>query len=162
MIRPVLILGAEARVSVPLARSLQAHEIPVHVASLSADEPWLFSRAIRSFTRLPHLSEAPEETLEALSRLIVSKQIDMVIPTSDTTLTALLHDYDHLRNLAHLACPPPTVACRVLNKHITLERAAQIGVPVPRSYTMSGLDELNRLGERMQFPIVCKPGSKTK
>jgi hypothetical protein len=28
MIRPVLILGSEARVSVPLARSLQAHEIP--------------------------------------------------------------------------------------------------------------------------------------
>jgi protein-tyrosine-phosphatase/predicted ATP-grasp superfamily ATP-dependent carboligase len=162
MIRPVLILGAEPRVSVPLARSLQAHEIPVHVASLSADEPWLFSRAIRSFTRLPSLIEAPEETLEALSRLIVSKQIDMVIPTSDTTLTALLHDYDHLRKLAHLACPPPAVACRVLNKHITLDKAMQIGVPVPRSYTISGLDELNQLGERMQFPIVCKPGSKTK
>lgn len=161
MIRPVLILGAEPRVSVPLARSLQAHDIPVHVASLSADEPWLSSRAIRSFTRLPNLSEAPEEILGALSQLIVSEQIDMVIPTSDSTLTALIQNYDHLRNLAHLACPPPAVACRVLNKHFTLDRAKQIGVPIPRSYAISSRGELDRLEERVKFPIVCKPRSKT-
>jgi protein-tyrosine-phosphatase/predicted ATP-grasp superfamily ATP-dependent carboligase len=161
MIRPVLILGAEPRVSVPLARSLQVHDIPVHVASLSADEPRLSSRAIRAFTRLPNLSEAQKETLDALSQLIVSQHIDMVIPTSDTTLTALLHDYDHLRNLAHLACPPPAVACRVLNKHITLDRAKQIGVPIPKSYDVSDLRDLNRLETVMKFPIVCKPRSKT-
>jgi len=160
MIRPVLILGAEPRVSVPLARSLQAHDIPVHVASLSADEPRLSSRAIRSFTRLPNLSEAPEETRDALSQLIVSEHIDMVIPTSDTTLTALFHDYDHLRDLAHLACPSPAVACRVLNKHITLDLAKEIGVPIPRSYAISGLGDLDRLEESMKFPIVCKPRSK--
>ena len=132
MIHPVLILGAEPRVSVPLARSLQTHDIPVHVASLSHDEPWLVSRAICSFTRLPDFNEAPEESLSALSRLIVSKHINLIIPTSDSTLTALLHDYDHLQELAHLACPSPTVAGRVLNKQITLDTAKQIGVPFRR------------------------------
>ena len=161
MIHPVLILGAEPRVSVPLARSLQRHHIPVHVASLSRDEPWLSSRAIRSFTRVPEFSEAPDDSLRALSRLIVSKHIDMVIPTSDSTLTALLHDYDHLRELAHLACPPPLVAHRVLNKQMTLDVAKQIGVPVPRSYVISGPGGVKPLEERMTFPIVCKPQSKT-
>ena len=161
MTHPVLILGAEPRVSVPLARSLHAHDIPVHAASLSSDEPWLSSRAIRSFTRLPDLSEAPEESLSALSRIIVAKHVDLVIPTSDSTLTALLHDYDHLQELTHLACPPPAVASRVLNKHITLDTAKQIGVPVPRSYTVSDPGELDRLEALMTFPIVCKPRSKT-
>ena len=161
MIHPALILGAEPRVSVPLARSLQAHDIPVEVASLSRDEPWLSSRAIRSFTRLPDFSEAPEESLSVLSRLIVSTHSDLVIPTSDSTLTALLHDYDHLQELAHLACPPPAVANRVLNKQITLDTAKQIGVPVPQSYAISDPGELDRFEELMTFPIVCKPRSKT-
>jgi len=161
MIHPVLILGAEPRVSVPLARSLQTHDIPVHAASLSHDEPWLASRAICSFTRLPDFSEAPDESLSALSQLIASKHIDLIIPTSDSTLTALLHDYDHLQKLAHLACPSPAVARRVLNKQITLDTAKEIGVPVPTSYAVSDPGELDGLEEQMTFPIVCKPWSKT-
>ena len=71
MKRPVLILGSVPRITVPIARSLHAHGVPVEVASFSAVEvpPW--SRAVSDFIRLPGSGEDHLPSIvEALTRLI--------------------------------------------------------------------------------------------
>ena len=84
--KPVLILGVEPRITVPVARSLQRIGVPVGVASLSAHDPTLQSRAIFQFRRLPSSETSSADFVMALSGLIREYGFEMLIPTTDGAL----------------------------------------------------------------------------
>ena len=159
---PVLILGVEPRITVPIARSLYRHGILVDVASLSSAEPAPRSRAVREFIRLPQFSDSSPRFIEALNTLISKRHHDMLIPVTDAALAAVSEHDEALRKLLHLACPPPPVVQRVLNKSLTLEIAEHSGIRVPGTYQAANLHELQQLAPRLQFPVVAKPFHKSK
>lgn len=158
--QPVLVLGVEPRISVPIARSLHRHHIPVMVAALSAQEPRISSRAITHFVRLPSYCETPDHFVDALSSLIHESNVDMLIPATDAALSAISSHYNHLSELTHVACPPPLVVDRVLNKQTTLEIAQRCGIRVPREYLISEAANLEEIADSLSFPVVAKPRSK--
>jgi len=157
MTEAVLVLGAEPRVTVTIARSLDRRGILVHVAALAERERTLPSRAIRSFTRLP---AEPGAFLDALSRLLREETIDYLIPATDTALAAVSQHDAALRELVRVACPPPQIVKRVLDKDLTLELAARAGIPVPKSHEVADLAALEALRGTLRFPLVAKPRSK--
>jgi protein-tyrosine-phosphatase/predicted ATP-grasp superfamily ATP-dependent carboligase len=160
--KPVLVLGEEPRVAITIARSLHRRGIPVDVAAISPSEPALASRAIRRFVRLPSYRHEPDLFNAALLDLIEAGGHDMLIPSSDGALAALAALHTPLSALLHVGCPPPHIVNRVLDKDITLETAARIGVPTPETYRMTGGSELDERGGSWRFPIVAKPRNKTK
>jgi predicted ATP-grasp superfamily ATP-dependent carboligase len=160
MKRPVLILGIEPRITIPIARSLYRYGVPVETASLSDTEPFLRSRSVRKSTRLPDPSNSSFP--DSLTRLISSQQFDMLIPATDAALAAISAHDEHLRALLHVACPPPQVVQRVLNKSLTLEIAQKCGIRVPQSYRIRTLAELEAMSNSLQFPLVAKPYHKSK
>jgi predicted ATP-grasp superfamily ATP-dependent carboligase/protein-tyrosine-phosphatase len=162
MRRPVLVLGSEPRIVVNIARSLHRRGIPVDVAALSPDTPTVSSRAIRKFIHLPDHQTAPRQFITELSALITSEQFDMLIPSSDTALTIVAEHYDELSKLLHVGCPAPHVVKRVLDKDLTLDVAAQHGIAIPETYPVETRDELDTLREKLSFPLIAKPRSKTK
>ncbi|MGD0508496.1 MAG: hypothetical protein ABSA27_11910, partial [Terriglobales bacterium] len=81
--QPVLILGVEPRITVPIARSLHRLGVPVAVASLSERDLSLHSRAIFRFLRLPTYAESPSGFVTALSAFIRERGVDMLIPATD-------------------------------------------------------------------------------
>ena len=159
--RPVLILGAEPRVAVPIARSLAGHGIPVDVAALSMRAPGLRSRAIRTVLRLPNHSDRPADFIDTLSRYIDRERVDMLMPTSDTALALVAQHYERLTSLLHLACPPPEVIHRVLDKDQTLDVARRCGIEVPATCLMAASSDVDEIVARLRFPVVVKARSKT-
>src|SRR3984885_5393428 len=163
MKRPVLILGSVPRITIPIARSLHAHDVPVEVASFSAVEPPPWSRAVADFNRLPLSTEEDSSPalLESLTRLISKRGYDMLIPANDTALAFIsLHD-ERLRESLYVACPPARVVQRVLNKSVTLEVARGAGIPTPSTYRISNSGELEALSSQLRFPVVAKPCDKS-
>jgi len=158
--RPVLILGAAPRISVPVARSLHRHGIPVDIASLQPEEPSLRSRAVRNFHRLPALQHDPAAFTDALLSLIRKEQFDWILPASDPALAALSDLYDELRPLLHVGCPPPHAVQRVLNKSLTMEAAQRCGIRVPLTCSISTAAELDSAMPSLRFPVVVKPEAK--
>jgi len=158
--RPVLILGAEPRAVVPIARSLHRRGIPVDVAGLSPAEPRLSSRAIRSFIRLPSHERPPHEFIAALTALIRAKQYDMLIPWGDTALALIAQHYGHLSTLLHVGCPPPHIVHLVLDKMPTLEAAQRCGIAIPATHFVSDMAELEALQSKLRFPMIAKPRDK--
>jgi len=161
MRRPILIVGAEPRITIPIARSLHGHGIPVDVASLSASEPHLRSRAVSNFVRLPGAAAESPRFVEELTRRISQRAYDMLIPATDAALAILSYYSAALRELLHVACPPPNVVERVLNKSLTLEFAQAAGIRMPETYHVSGLSELDALSGQIRFPVVAKPAHKS-
>lgn len=84
----------------------------------------------------------------------------MLIPTDDQTLTAMMENYDELKNLVHVACPPPHITRQVLNKSETLSIAGRCGIRVPNSTVISNSAQLFDLVGSFAFPWILKPAEK--
>ncbi len=167
MKRPVLIVGSVPRITIPIARSLHGHGVPVEVASFSAVEAPPWSRAVSDFIRLPTSHDRTDEDnqssalLESLTGLISQRRYDMLIPANDPAL-ALISQHDGLlRELLYVACPPPPVVQKVLDKSLTLDIARKAGIPTPSTYRVSNPAELEALSSQLRFPVVAKPYQKS-
>ena len=158
--KPVLIMGVEPRITIPVARSLHRLGVPVFVASLSSADSVVHSRAVAGFFRLPDPVEKPGHFLNVLSGKVNATGADMLIPVTDGALAAVSSHYETLNPLLHLACPPPEVVNRVLNKEATLRIAQSAGVCVPREYVVLGGASPDIIRE-MAFPVIAKPRQKS-
>ena len=156
-----LIIGATPRVTVTIARCLNQQGITVHGATLVANSPWTRSRALRSFTRLPPIDQnSGENFYNALIQLIDRYNIDTLIPTGDEVLSALAQFEQPLRQCVKLACPPAAVFRQVLDKSITFQYAAALGIPLPRTVTIHSVADLEQLDPEFCFPAIVKPANK--
>jgi predicted ATP-grasp superfamily ATP-dependent carboligase len=161
MKKPVLILGMVPRITTPVARSLARHGIAVDVATFSTIERNIGSRAIRNFWQVPNPEISSPAFVDALRTVIRQNQHDMLIPANDLALSAIVEHYDSFKNLVHIACPPPEITRRVLDKSQTLEAARRCGIRVPRTFLVSSSAELSEIARDLNFPIVLKPSEKT-
>lgn len=172
MKRPVLIVGSTPRITIPIARSLHGQGVPVEVASFSAVEPPPWSRAVSDFIRLPTFHDRRDHDrteednrsptiVESLTELILQRRYDMLIPANDTALVLVSQHDARLRELLYVACPPPQVVQRVLDKSLTLEIARKAGIPVPSTYRVSSASELEAISSQLRFPVVAKPYHKS-
>jgi predicted ATP-grasp superfamily ATP-dependent carboligase len=159
--RPVLILGMEPRITIPVARSLRRYGVPVEVASLSLTDPAPRSRCISHFVRLAEFSQSSSGFCDALLRLISERGYDMIMPVTDAALAAVSEQDDRLRSQIIVGCPARAIVQRVLNKAMTLEIAQKCGIRVPRSYRITNLQDLQQLADRLEFPVVAKPYHKS-
>lgn len=159
MIRPVLLLGSEPRIVLPIARCLHERGIPVAMADFGAAGPAARSRAITHILRLP---SPPNLFLSALDDAIGKNQYDLLIPTSDSTLLAVSAVYEPLQQRLQICSPPPAIVDLVLDKNKTLSLAQELGIAVPKSYSLPTLAHLKHGLEQISFPLVAKPSFKNK
>lgn len=160
--RPVLILGTEPRVAVPVARSLHRLGVPVDVAGLGDEGHRLRSRAIRSQHRLPGDVRRPWVFEAALRDLVTVHGHDMVVPITDTALCLIAAAYEPLSGRVRMGCPPPEVVRRVLDKDVTLEHAQALEIPIPATHLVPDLAALQALRGGLRFPALVKDRSKTR
>jgi protein-tyrosine-phosphatase/predicted ATP-grasp superfamily ATP-dependent carboligase len=160
MARPVLVFNAVSHVVVAVARSLDRHGIPVTFASVDGAGRPPASRAIRDSVSLPYYREASEEFIDTLCRAIQTGGHDMLIPCSDPGLAFVLEHYNRLSSLLHVSCPPPAVVRSVLDKGQTIQAARACGILTPATCDLPNLAAVERLGNRLRFPIIAKPLSK--
>lgn len=162
MARPVLILGAQPRMVVAIARALARHRIPVLVAAISYWEYRIPSRAIYRFVSLPDYEAVPSSFVEALDALLESENVEVLIPASDEALKAIAPHYVWLASRVRVSSPAPSIVENVLDKARTQEIAAQCGIPIPATYTLPDLDALEENSGNLRFPLLAKPASKAE
>src|SRR5437773_3807982 len=160
MKRPVLVLGAIPRLTLAIARSLRRHHIPVEVVMASSHEGQLRSTAVDECWRVPDTERDPEEFVRALARITERRQADMLIPANDTAFAPLIRNYQALADLLMLACPPPPIADRVLDKNLTLAAARECGIPVPETFVVSSSSQAEEAAGQLRFPLIAKPQKK--
>jgi predicted ATP-grasp superfamily ATP-dependent carboligase len=155
-----LIIGVEPRITVPIARSLHDHGVPVVVAALSAHEQKISSRSVSRFVRLASPEISREQFLEQIRSLVRNEQVGVLIPATDAALAAVSSQFHALSEILHVMCPPPHVVERVLNKQSTLDIARSLGIRIPQEYQIRSRAQLESLRGGLRFPIVAKPLNK--
>lgn len=84
----------------------------------------------------------------------------MLIPTDDQMLLALGEHYVELKDCAYIACPPPEIGWRILDKAATLHVAQKCGLSIPKTRVVLNSAQLFELRSRFAFPWVLKPARK--
>lgn len=145
---------------VPIARSLHRHGISVDVASFNSAEPAVTSSSIRDSGYLPSPDVDPVGFVDEVGKTLRKNNHDMLIPADDQALMALTRHYDRLKNLTHIACPPADITNLVLDKSLTLKKARECGIQIPKTKVISNSSQLSELFSTFAFPWVLKPAKK--
>ncbi len=143
-----------------IARSLGRRGVDVFVLD---DERSVsrYSRYVRGSAKVPDLRDE-RATVDALLHLSKRHGLEgwVVFPTREETVAALSRHRDTL--IAHYRVPTPSwdVIKWAWDKRNTYSRAGELGIPVPRTWTVRGLEELRSIdGEP---PFVLKPAIKER
>ena len=152
----VLVLDADMVPALTISRSLSHRNCVVDVASDTINPLIRYSNSVNAVFQYPDPLAVPELFVQWLLEHTRNTYYDLVIPVTERSLVALS---EHRGLLSHIRLAMPGPACLevALDKAKTLALAAEIGVPLPHSITVSRLDELVDLRQSLKFPLVLKP-----
>ena len=156
MVKPVIILSCHT-VGLGLVRAFGKMGLPVIVAHYSKGDMGQVSKFVKEIISSPHPGKSPEGFLQSLLECGKRYPGSLLVPADDETLHVVSRNKKNLSQRFTVACTDWEVTELFLDKRNTYRLASLAGVPVPRTYVPSSLDEVSRLGREMEFPCLVKP-----
>lgn len=143
-----------------IVRSLGRHGIRSLVID---DEPSIarYSRYTGRALRVPDLRDAGatvDTVLDLGRRLGLYGWV--LYPTRDEIVAAFSHERESLAQIFRVPTPGWDTVRWAWDKRLTYQRASELGIPTPRTWYASDLDELKSL--ELEFPVVLKPAIKER
>ena len=155
----VLVLGVDDRSALTVIRSLGRKGIVVHQGTDANDSVASYSKYVKRVIEFPKVGQEPDLWLQKLEKLLRSESYDLVIPTADNYLVQIVHNREKLEKLATLAIPDDRGFEYTYKKSKTLELAESLGVPIPKSFEVVDIKQLDAVCEVFRFPVIVKPVS---
>jgi predicted ATP-grasp superfamily ATP-dependent carboligase len=121
-----------------------------------------FSAGFRSrYTghRLLHPTAAldPDGVVDAIHAAVAANGIDLVIPITDELVLPLAAARARFDGLTTLALPDPAALHATQHKPTTLATAERLGIPIPPTRPVRGLEEAIAVAAELGYPLVVKP-----
>jgi D-aspartate ligase len=141
-----------------IARSLGRHNVPVYIL----DDQHPISSYSRYTTRVVRVKDLlnPQKTVESV--LETGHQFGLrdwvLFPTRDETVMAFSRYRDRLADFFRVTTPEWETVRHAWDKYNTYRLAEQLGIPVPRTWNLKGVEELPSLYPRL--PLAIKPAIK--
>jgi len=153
----VLVLDGEQRSSLAVVRALGEKEIPVIVgsnmhSSLAGNSKYCLAQG-KYRSPLTNLFFF----LEDIQRIIHLHDINIVVPCTDITSSALLKGEDVLHPQIIIMAAPPEQYFAASDKIKLIERACKLAIPCPHSNVICGIEEWKKLSLKEKFPVIFKP-----
>ncbi len=154
--RPVLVLDADQPSALAIVRSLSRRGLTVHVAA-AQDQPLAgYSRHAHTRLRYPDPLRAEADFIAWLDGLLRTGRYMPVIPVTERSLVPILRHRARLPDQA-IAMAPSAALEQALDKDRTVQLAQSLGIPVPRSVSVTSLDQLRDAAAALGYPVVVKP-----
>lgn len=153
----VLVTDAARGSAVAIIRSLGRRGMHVIAADSQARAAGYSSRYAAERLRYPPPDESPEEMVETLLAAARRRRIDLIVPTTDETILPLAAARDRFAGVSLLALPDARGLAASHDKMATLDLAANLSVPLPRTELVSTVDEALSAAADLGWPVVVKP-----
>lgn len=153
----VLVLDGELESTLAVVRSLGRKGIEVHVGSCAPRPISAYSRYCKRFLPYPDPVYDVAGFQAFILGCVEGNAYSLVVPVTDLTICPLMP----IRREVEDRCPVAMASNRSLSlahsKSITYELAGRCGVPVPRSITVTRLDDTDIARAALPRPVVIKP-----
>jgi len=160
MIRPpVVVIGLDCPTGLQTARTFAARGI--EVIGLATDLEHACART-RSCGRFVEVEAGEAPLVDALMRL--GPQLDgraVVVPCTDLAVLAMSKHQAELRMLYRFAIPTIDVTALLLDKALFAKFATIHEFPIPKTFVIGSMGDIEIAGAKLEYPCVLKPSVKS-
>lgn len=154
--RKVLILDANQRSALAATRSLGKRGVYVTTADETPRTLAGSSKYCQDRMTYPSPHRDPERFLATLRTEISQRQIGVVFPMTDVTVSLLVSHSDSLGSV-QIPCPSLDSYEIASDKWSTYNLAVRLGIPTPVTHDLSSEKNLSIALEDLSYPVVLKP-----
>lgn len=151
----VLVLDGNQRSALSVVRSLGEKEVPLITADETPDSLAGQSRFSQQYFTYPSPQSQPELFCSTINELCVQQNIDIVMPMTELTSSLMLQ---HEHQFATLPFTEIDKVNKLADKCLLMQLAESIDIPIPETWHANSLDELPVKLDKLDYPIVLKPG----
>lgn len=153
----VFITDGNQRTALAVTRSLGRRGIEVLVGEEKGGSLASSSKYCSSHVTYPSPYRAPEEFYRFLLNFVQQNRVDLVIPMTDVTTYLISQRKEKFQSYTLLPIPDFKNFDFISDKWCLLKHAQEIGIPIPRTHFIQGLEGLEVLSNRLDYPVVVKP-----
>jgi predicted ATP-grasp superfamily ATP-dependent carboligase len=153
----VLVTDASRGSAISIIRSLGRRGYHVIAADSEVRSPGFYSRYASERLRYPPSDQAPGEAIATLLEAARERRVDLIVPVTDDVVLPLSKARERFAGTCALALPERRAFARTCDKLATLELAAEVGVPAPRTALVATVREAIEAAPSLGWPVVLKP-----
>lgn len=154
----VLITDGENRSALAATRSLGRKGHDIIVTGLDSGNISACSKFCKRNYQTPNPLKDGMNYSEKIADIVTSEKIDIILPMTEQSIYQLNRVRDHLPKHVILACPCQEKMDAVSNKFRLFQLAQDLGVPIPETTFVSGIEDFLEKEPRIaNFPAVVKP-----
>src|SRR5215218_3765903 len=153
----ILVTDSHLGSAVAVIRSLARRGHHVIAASAEPQSPGSYSRHAAEMLRYPSPSDAAAATGAALLEIVRDRGVDLLIPVTDDVILAIREARDRFAEQCIVALAPDPAFTLARDKVATLELAASLGIPTPRTAVIADAAAACDLEGTLRWPVVVKP-----
>ncbi len=157
MSKRVLITDGFWRKTLATVRSLGRRGYKLTVGETSYLNPSFFSRYIEKRFIYPSPLTYPEKFIESILKILRTFPHDIIIPMESDTIALLLKEKKRIER--HTTFPFVDIERFLLasSKIKMTHLAKELGIPVPRSFSIRSTEEIGMIESHLKFPLLLKP-----
>jgi predicted ATP-grasp superfamily ATP-dependent carboligase len=153
----ILVTDAGRGSAVSIIRSLGRSGHRVVAVDCARLSPGFRSRYTAARVHAPDPAANPDGFASVVRKAVATHGVDLVVPITDEALLALAREPGGLNKETRVAVASDTAVETVRDKWATVELAARLGVPTPRTKLITASDGSGRATVDMSYPVVLKP-----
>ncbi len=155
----VLILDGESNAGLAVARSLGRKGIEIDVAGKTGLSPAFFSKYCKNSFVYPNPEKNLKGFVNNLKKIVERKKYEMLIPCTDFTIIPITLHRKFFEKKLLIPLPSNKHLKLAWSKSTTLKIAKSIGIPTPKTFFVKKSSELEKIKNKIKFPVVLKPES---
>ena len=153
----VFVTNARQRKSLAIIRSLGKRGIKVTAGEEYRFAPSFFSKYCHNSVVYPSPTKRPDLFIEWLVNHIKESNYGVIFPVDDDVLEHVVNHFQELSAYTKIPVVDKELYNKARDKAETVKIAMENGIPCPKTYFISNLEEVKALAESLDFPVVIKP-----
>lgn len=145
------------RKSLAAVRGLGRSGAMVTVGESTYLAPALFSRYCHKRVRTPSPLIDPSGYVDFLDDYLCTRPHDVLIPMEEETLLLIAQNRTRFETKVRLPFADYDTLITVRDKLNVINRAASLGIPIPKTFEVPSLEEGMQLSQDLPYPVVVKP-----
>jgi predicted ATP-grasp superfamily ATP-dependent carboligase len=153
----ILVTDSHLGSAVAVIRSLARRGHHVVAASPEPYSPGSYSRHAAETHRDPAPSQDATAAGAALLEIVRERGVDLLVPVTDEVILPILEVRDRFGEQCIVAAAADPAFTLARDKVATLELAASVGIPTPRTAVVADTAAARDLAGTLRWPVVVKP-----
>ena len=153
----VFITDANTNAALAITRSLGKRGIEVVCGESFKRARSFYSKYCSRKIIYPSPITTPKRFIDTLIKYFSEENYDILLPLTDPTILCILKRIEDISSHVKIPINDYSTQMKTLDKAQTLKIASKINVPIPKTYFIEDINEINEISAQLKYPVIIKP-----